>query len=125
MKIRNGFVSNSSASSFLIYGLEIDSTDLEEILRGKMPKKDNNDDIDIDIYEELDDIIPSKSQLKSYSPESCGVFYIGCSWDNIDDNETGKQFKERVEKEIRDLIIGDLWLEKMKFGTHEYAWRDG
>ena len=40
MKVRNGFVSNSSTSSFLIYGVEIGEDELKEALSsvGKIKK---------------------------------------------------------------------------------------
>ena len=53
--------------------------------------------------------------------EHCGYedYYIGDSWKNIKDDETGKQFKERIETQIKKLI------PDAKFGTHEEAFRDG
>ena len=42
------------------------------------------------------------------------------STSGIGDDQTGKQFKEEVEKELKEKVG-----IKAKCGTHEYAWRDG
>ena len=130
MKIRNGFVSNSSASSFLIYGIEIDSEELFKMMKKTHPQEvkelyedDDADDIDdgegaYDLFEKL---VPydynDKDRLSYDSPDS-GTVYLGRSWDQVKDDETGKQFKERTVADIRKLI-GD---KKVKFDTHEFAW---
>ena len=46
--------------------------------------------------------------------------YLGISWGNVNDDETGKQFKERVEKAITE-VVG----KKVECSTHAKAWRDG
>jgi hypothetical protein len=46
-------------------------------------------------------------------------YYIGRSWKNVGDEETGKEFKEKVEKSLEKFgINGDIC-------THEDAWYDG
>lgn len=95
MKIRNGFVSNSSTSSFCIYGVNLCRID-----------------------EELQNNL-TESGIEIHYVDS--NFYVGKSWSSIKDDETGAQFKDAVEKSIREVINN----EEISFRTHEMAWYDG
>jgi broad specificity phosphatase PhoE len=94
MKIRHGFVSNSSTSSFLIYGTTLTG----------------------DEYDEVDWKAVREAGLETHHPEY-GDLVIGASWDTVKDDETGKQFKERVESAITKLIKREA-----DCSTHEDAW---
>lgn len=109
MKIRNGFVSNSSSSSFCIYGASISSTSLAKAL--------GIDDEDADI-EELLSKAPALSEMSYWSPEGYDEYFVGISWSKVKDDETGKQFKTRIEKAFKE-VFGD---DAPKVGTHQEAW---
>ena len=121
MKTRNGLVSNSSSSSFLIYGAEI-TDDMKEKIKKLLTPKENAEDDDSDSHYEL-------SKAFEYGTTKFGVDYIvgcggdsaylGLSWGSVGDDETGKQFKDKIEKAI-ESIIG----EKIKCSTHDEAWND-
>jgi len=51
-------------------------------------------------------------------PYEYDTAYIGRSWSSIGDDETGKQFKESVKKEIKKVFGEDL-----KCSTHEEVWQ--
>src|ERR1035437_1771005 len=106
MKSRSSFVSNSSTSSFLIYGIIV--SDLNFL----------TSDLDIDIDTMIEDL---KLDLVTHSPDGDDT-YVERSWDNVKDDQTGKQFKESVEADVTKLF---KLVNTPKCKTHEYAWRDG
>ena len=87
MKIRTGFVSNSSSSSFCLLGIEASNkkygVDTEEI------------------YEEIE-----KTDLENEnSIEWDGDQYLGMSPAQMKDDETLLQFKQRIVDELKKLNI--------------------
>jgi len=87
-------VSNSSSTSFCIYGVKIDGNlgyEEEQVLQNKFAGTDM-------------EIIQGE----------CDSYYIGRSWSNIEDNETGKQFKDFVKR-----ILKKAGISTEDLGTHE------
>ena len=99
MKVRYGFVSNSSSTSFCIYGTSIGRSKADEL-------DGNSKELEI-CYGNPD-----------YEDAPA---YIGVSWKRIRDDETGAQFKARVEAEIKK-ILGD---EIVECGTIEVCYYNG
>jgi len=117
MKVRNGFVSNSSTSSFLIYGICFES---EDEFREALNMEVENDDDDTDVWEigyELGKELDMECLWPYDGDYGC---YIGVSWDQVKDDETGAEFKARVEKKLKEKFGDDL-----EFSTYSEAWRDG
>jgi len=100
MKIRNGFVSNSSTTSFCIYGIglpkDIDRSSL------KPPK-----DYSIERFQDCSDF----------------NYAIGRDFCTIEDNETGKQFRDSVKKTIRELLNREI--PDSDFDVQSDAYYDG
>lgn len=107
MKIRNGFVSNSSSSSFLIYGAYMDSDKVREAaakVEGMNPE-------DVDLYDVCFE------GLEAHSPDYSDGVYLGLSWDSIGDNQTGAEFKKSVADALEKLFG-----EPVKCCTHSESW---
>lgn len=139
MKIRQGFVSNSSSSSFCMYGVYFDyESDISEALieKGLATKEELSDGV----YDFFDDWSfkynlkkkgLSEEEIKAKMTERpCEGFayesivgechFIGINWNHIQDDETGAEFKARIEKGIKE-IFGD----EVSCSTHIETWRDG
>lgn len=126
MKIRNGFVSNSSSSSFLIYGVYTDvsvpfdsfTTQAQEFLKNH---KDYTEVEGSDVfgYELMDDLF---SHFKIGYDYYEG-FYVGESWSKVADNQTGKQFKDSVKEKLEEIFKSDCDIFKT-LSTHKEAWHD-
>ena len=126
MKIRTGFVANSSSVSFCIYGTRVDTCDdVVRELVGELLLKDGKG-------EEADKLKGSEYATSEWLEHFCGqlglyargdqfgdYLYIGREWSSIKDDETGKQFKDSVEELVAKLF------PNVKCSTHEEGWFDG
>ena len=98
MKIRYGFVSNSSSTSFCIYGKYFDNNEITEELRENA----------------------EKSGLRVINDQNDNGSYIGISFTDIKDNETGKEFKESTLR-----VMQSVFPELKELSIIEDGWYDG
>ncbi|MHA1468962.1 MAG: hypothetical protein ACTSSP_00220 [Candidatus Asgardarchaeia archaeon] len=120
MKIKRGFVSNSSTTSFMAYGICADSNEIMEALKETGTITDGEDfecisDWTWDNRKVLEDM-----EIDCWLPPYDDTCYMGVSYNCLKDDETGKQFKDRVTAEMKKLL-GD----KFDFSIIEDGWRDG
>lgn len=122
MKIRTNFVSNSSSSSFVVYGTRND--DLESYFDNIKEYFLNDKNIKEEFRKELEDceeicdlleIIYEWTDLSKFETHSDNgyFFYIGKSPLYMKDNQTMREFKNETEKEILTILglkdkIGDI-----------------
>lgn len=111
MKKRKGFVSNSSVSSFCIFGTILSEESLEEI--GVKLGEDN------DILGFISGMIEDKKLNLEVECPFKDDYYVGRSWRKVEDDQTGREFKEDIKKQIMKLIGKDVQLK-----TFEEAWQD-
>jgi hypothetical protein len=87
MKIRAGFCSNSSSSSFCIYGVYTEDGDLVKSM-------DNN---------EFDNAL-SKANFDFYHLDGLDGYYIGRELTSMKEDETMREFKKRVEEDLQKIL---------------------
>ena len=115
MKIRNGFVSNSSSSSFCIYGASVDMNELlEKVKTTSLLTKEElekvNECIEIDDPYEAIEIIVEKCSLVYHVDHENDTYYFGRDWSSVADDETGREFKDNVKEEIEKILGPDVEL---------------
>jgi hypothetical protein len=104
MKIRSGFVSNSSSSSFCIYGTYMTFNEILEKVKSSLTE-DEIEELEEDEYL-LREMLEEKTSMTVYSSE--GDYWIGRSWADIGDDETGSEFKESVKGELETILGPDI-----------------
>jgi hypothetical protein len=115
MKIRQGFVSNSSSTSFTIFGIQSDF-DFDEFLKAKLVTKKQRDDIENDsrsLFESIKQKLPNGFDI-IYSYDDNDI-YIGRDAKSIQDNETGLEFKQSAQEFLESIFgrhIKCEWIEE-------------
>jgi len=112
MKIRNGFVSNSSSSSFIIYGNEVS---LSEVKIGKheycaigREMNEGSDVIDIDSYEMLHALRLANKEYNIRVFEVSKSEVDGCIQDllEVSDNEYWNMNDEEINEILKEKVPG-------------------
>jgi hypothetical protein len=103
MKIRMGFVSNSSSSSFCIYGIFIEKDVFLKIIKKESDDDDYEDWYEDGWYEDCEKMA-SELGLEFHPIDGNEGLYFGCSWRYIGDKETGGEFKKTVDEKIAKLL---------------------
>ena len=96
MKIRLGFVSNSSSSSFVAYGMVMSCYEFDKKILVEVKKKSQKHG--------LQDYIEEKFGDDFRLADDGDFYYFGRSVESLKDDETGAQFKEKAREMIKSII---------------------
>jgi hypothetical protein len=102
MKIRNGFVSNSSTTSFCIYGVDTDLSVLDKFM--EKSGSDDEDDDDRDVAAEKFEEEARDLGLVVFTDFENEVVFIGRDPETMGDDETGREFKTSTKDKITKLL---------------------
>ena len=105
MKIRIGFVSNSSSSSFCVWGIDLDFEILNKALdMGFDPDSDYAYDYEkiMKMERKLSDLLKDTEITFGIGEECYGV--CGRPYSSLKDDETGAEFKEKAEKILKKIF---------------------
>ena len=122
MKVRQGFVSNSSTTSFCIYGVSGDESELARQILAIYPDLKEEEEDSNSIYELIDRVNAKlKTKIECWTEPYDNRAYVGIGVENQDEDETLRKFKGRVQKEINKVFGNDAETVNMI----QEAWRDG
>jgi len=121
MKIRSGFVSNSSTTSFCVFGVGLESKEVKN-LRTFFEETDKITAFDgMDICE-LYDVLDEKFKKIGLSLESHEDYYfwLGATPEQMGQDETRREFEKRITEKLSGILGKDLECDWITYG-----WYDG
>ena len=112
MKYRNGFVSNSSTTSFCIYGVQFEDSEFIEAVKDAELIKNIlantecetlEEAYEVDKYELMENLLEGVG-VGYYNDSECGRVYIGDSLSDCKDDQTMGDFKQKVRENITKVL---------------------
>lgn len=104
IKIRSGFISNSSSSSFVVYGIGLNDNEFfsicQEHFSEEVIERIKEEPYEVQELSQLKD----KFGLEFIHDWECEYHLIGRQFKMIGDNETGLQFKNDVTEKLKSVV---------------------
>ena len=125
MKCKLDFVTNSSSVSVVMWGVQIDSGEMEkneQLMKIIKEFAKENGMTDEYLEDDMLDVlyrVAEKEHLSVHHDCDGSSLFIGGSPFDIGDNETGKEYKEKIQEKLKSIGITG------KIGMIEESWRDG
>lgn len=114
MKIRRDFITNSSSSSYCIFGIDVSNA--IELL--KTVKEGTEEYEDQYVGEALDTRL-AQSNIEYVHDSEGGCLYLGISPQNFDRDKTIAQIEAEIQATIKKLF------PELKFEDRSVTWHDG
>lgn len=114
MKVRYGFVSNSSSTSFCIFGTSIEPEKIDKAYQKKFgpnpPLEDDDpyaEDLWIDTDEELNNLLKNSGLSYVESIEYSDTYYVGIDVGDLDYDKTLLEQKKEIQDKIKEVFNFD------------------
>ena len=88
----------------VIYGAFFADEDIKELIDPAIAAKALLTDKDITSIEILEKNLPKYIEIDTGGYNETDIYYLGRQWDSIKDDETGKEFKDSVKRELEKLF---------------------
>ena len=117
MKIRNGFVSNSSSSSFHIYGTVLYESELRKIILEKsLATEKEIEEYSIgEFFGDLEDLCDEETtdiELMFFFDSEDEMAYFGREYSSMQDEETLKEFKKTATEKVVSFLGKNFFEQK-------------
>jgi len=116
MKVRNGFVSNSSSSSFMIFGHMITDEEAKQLEANYSIDEDDEDDY-FSLFDCMDKMLQESNIIYEQGLENYGdsTVFIGIDPDKLQEDKTLKQSKKELAIELKKVTGLDIKAEEIGF----------